>query len=200
MIVATRTSAEPLATQGRERLGGVDVFWRLGSTRARTQAEVSRIARAWAHELVDDHGLFPWRGLERDHRWALPHPVGVPKADVSVSHSRGLVLAAVCAAGRIGADVEAAPFDAFDAPALRRRMCTLREHENASALPPHERRPYLARLWTAKEAVSKATGEGLGRDFRGLEVPAALHAPAAAFEAHLAVLIPDGPLTLRLTT
>jgi phosphopantetheinyl transferase len=70
----------------------------------------------------------------------------------------------------------------------------------AMSLAHPERRRYLARVWTTKEAFVKATGSGLATDFRTLESGASLHASPQPFEAHIAVIDDqDHPTFRRLT-
>lgn len=86
----------------------------------------------------------------------------------SRSSVRGLVAAAVTAAGPVGVDVErdsATAFDGFDGVALA-------GGEIASG--PAQR----CRTWTRKEAVLKATGVGLAHGLQGVRVSAPDAAPA----------------------
>jgi len=101
-------------------------------------------------------------------------PFGKPEIDpglglqlrFSLSHTRGLVAAAVCFKDDLGVDVETCgqmslPLDAaaFLAP---------REVAALHPLPDEERLDMLIRLWTLKESFLKANGEGLARDPRSL--------------------------------
>lgn len=145
-------------------------------------------ARRWVHEIVEEHCLFAWRGFQPAPIGSKPALANAGDADFSVSYSGAHLLVAVAHHGSVGVDLEVAPFGAFDLPALRRRMCTLAEAERASVLAPALRRRYLARLWTAKEAMTKASGTGLRTDFRTIEpavdVPEAGQRPL--FEACIA--------------
>jgi 4'-phosphopantetheinyl transferase len=66
---------------------------------------------------------------------------------------------------RIGVDLERASRN-VDALGLARRVCTPREREALAALDDEPRRLAFLRLWTCKEAASKATGDALGAPFR----------------------------------
>jgi 4'-phosphopantetheinyl transferase len=98
-----------------------------------------------------------------------PHgrPV-VEGLQLSLSHAGGLVAVAATAALAVGIDVEplaATRFDGFDEVAL-----TSGERIALEALPPAERDRARTTWWTRKEAVLKATGEGLHVDPRSLPV------------------------------
>ncbi|BAH73649.1 4'-phosphopantetheinyl transferase domain protein [Solidesulfovibrio magneticus RS-1] len=80
-------------------------------------------------------------------------------ADCSVSHSGGLVAAAVSLPGRVGVDVEVLaplPIEALDAAFCPEEMSDIRSAENQS------RR--ALELWTGKEATLKADGRGMSLD------------------------------------
>lgn len=185
------------ASEGCLQTRGGVVRWRLG---LRDPAEAaSAVAREWVEQIVRAHGLFAWTGFA-----AVP-PFTKPRfasggADFSVSHSGEFVLVAVGVGARVGVDVEAAPFEAFRSTALRRRMLAPAEHDRLARVPADARLPHLARVWTAKEALVKVSGEGLRRDFRRFAVPALLDAPVSPLEAAVAVLSRDAPPeVLRLT-
>lgn len=94
-----------------------------------------------------------------------PFLVERPELGFSLAHAGALALVAV-AAGPVGVDVE--PVDGRPAPNLARHICTpgeLRALEGAGAGSVD-----VLRLWTRKEALLKATGEGLARDPRTVEV------------------------------
>ena len=201
MIATTHPGTGSRIADGVTRIGATEVVWRIGSIgRGAPRGEASRTAREWAGQLVTEHDLFPWRGLEPTGPHGKPRPVGTEDADLSIAHSAGTILIAACVGARVGADVESAPFAAFDSVSLRRRMCTRAEAIRADALPLPARRGYLARIWTAKEAILKATGAGLSVDPRTLSVDVALEASPHPFEAHLAVLAErTAPAIRRLT-
>lgn len=193
------TAAGP--TEGHTAVGGALVHWRLGCTHGDNAAHISRIAREWVEDVVRERKLFPWPGIAAARPWTKPRFAAASDADFSISHSGDTLLVAVAVGTRVGADVEQAPFAAFDSPSLRRRMCTPGEAARASELDDESRRRYLARLWTAKEAVVKASGAGLATNFRDLPVPVSTHPAADDYEAHLAVWHEDSePAIIRLTT
>ncbi|MFG3158191.1 4'-phosphopantetheinyl transferase family protein [Streptomyces sp. NPDC048219] len=83
---------------------------------------------------------------------------------VSLAHTGELITVAVSRDGPVGVDAE--PVDRpVPWPALREQMCTPQEAERLAALPESERAGRLLRLWTLKEAYTKALGQGLRRRF-----------------------------------
>jgi 4'-phosphopantetheinyl transferase len=87
-----------------------------------------------------------------------------PGPHVSLSHSGDRVLVAVTLAGPVGVDVEPLGDDAFAGDGVDGiDGIALTEAERAAleALPPDRRPAVRARLWVRKEAVLKATGQGL---------------------------------------
>ena len=135
--------------------------------------------------------------------------------ELSISHSGARVAVAVVRGGPVGVDVERVPPD-LDADALARLV--LSEHERAGfeRLPHADRRRALLTYWTRKEALLKATGEGLRAAMPGITVsgpdeppllrdwperpaarPVALRAlrPGSGYVASLAVL---GLTTVRV--
>ena len=122
-------------------------------------------------------------------RWALGNALGLPPPavpivrgvrgrpqlagdtgiDFNVSHTEGVALIGIARAGRIGVDVERADRE-VRAEGLARKFLTAAEQATLTPLPEAERRSHFLRYWTCKEAMSKATGEGLSAPFRRLEV------------------------------
>jgi 4'-phosphopantetheinyl transferase len=79
---------------------------------------------------------------------------------VSVSHAGDRVAVAVNVRGPVGIDIEiprARPLSR----ALLRRALTAAEREYLLGVPEERRKAEFLRAWTAKEAILKATGEGL---------------------------------------
>jgi 4'-phosphopantetheinyl transferase len=105
--------------------------------------------------------------------------------DFNVTHTRGVALIAHLArpGWRVGVDIEAHDRTlAHDG--LARKFLTSRERETIAPLDEDGRRRAFLRLWTCKEAMSKATGDGLGAPFDtiGIDAP-----------TRLAVVEGDGP-------
>jgi phosphopantetheinyl transferase len=108
--------------------------------------------------------------IERDARGRPRLPdAGTP--DFNVTHTADAAMFGLVEAGgvRIGVDLERASRNVNDA-GLARRVCTARERESLAALDDDARRHAFLRLWTCKEAMSKATGDALAAPFRHLDV------------------------------
>ena len=93
--------------------------------------------------------------------------------DFNVSHTRGMALIGIAdalpAGMRIGVDVEHGERH-VNVDGLARKVLTERERDALAPLAPDERRRGFLRLWTCKEAMSKATGDALSAPFRQLDV------------------------------
>ena len=93
--------------------------------------------------------------------------------DFNVSHTGGVALIGVLRtngrAVRIGVDVERVARE-LGSDRLARKFLTAPERSAISGLGPDERRRAFLRYWTCKEAMSKATGDGLLAPFRHIEV------------------------------
>jgi len=89
--------------------------------------------------------------------------------DFNVSHTEGVALIGVARGRRIGVDVEHED-RVVRADGLARKFLTAAERATLAPLTEIERRRRFLRYWTCKEAISKATGEGLSAPFRQLEV------------------------------
>ncbi|NED88370.1 4'-phosphopantetheinyl transferase superfamily protein [Streptomyces sp. SID11233] len=89
-----------------------------------------------------------------------PYLRGCDQIDISLSHTDDLLLVGLTTRGLIGVDAESANRDIYSR-GLDRHMCTPHERMTLYQLPAHERNPSLVRLWTLKEAYSKAIGQGI---------------------------------------
>ncbi|MET8629329.1 4'-phosphopantetheinyl transferase superfamily protein [Kitasatospora sp. NPDC004669] len=115
-----------------------------------------------------------------------PYLRGFDQLDMSLSHTEDLLLVGLTTRGLIGVDVERADRMLWG-PGLGHQVCTPHELRQLSALAEHERNQSLVRLWTLKEAYTKAIGQGM--QFRFTEFGFADAADAAG---HVRVLRPDG--------
>lgn len=89
---------------------------------------------------------------------------GLDQIDVSLSHTDDLIAVGVGRTGRIGVDVE--PADRrMSYELLRGHMCTPAEHAELERMSQDRQASELLRLWTLKEAYTKALGQGLQLGF-----------------------------------
>jgi 4'-phosphopantetheinyl transferase len=86
--------------------------------------------------------------------------------DAGLSHTEDVLVVGVARDRIVGVDVEARERSLLD---LTGRICHPRELAELRGLPPGERNARLLRLWTLKEAYTKALGVGLAQDFTGLD-------------------------------
>jgi phosphopantetheinyl transferase len=126
--------------------------------------------------------------IERDRR-GRPRLPDTPSLDFNVTHTEDAAMFGLVEARgvRIGVDLERASRN-VNATGLARRVCTSREREALAALDELARRLAFLRLWTCKEAMSKATGDALAAPFRHIDV---------AREPDLALVAGPPPYTPR---
>jgi 4'-phosphopantetheinyl transferase len=83
---------------------------------------------------------------------------------LSLAHTEDLIVAAVSCSGPVGVDTESVTRQiSYDL--LRSHVCTPKEAEVLDVLLEGERTARLQRLWTLKEAYTKALGQGMRRRF-----------------------------------
>jgi 4'-phosphopantetheinyl transferase len=78
----------------------------------------------------------------------------------NLSHTHGMAVCAVCRHYPVGIDVEAIDRN-VDVEALARRFFAPAEYDRIAAAAPAARGEIFFRLWTLKEAIIKAIGDGL---------------------------------------
>lgn len=128
--------------------------------------------------------------------------------DFNLSHSGNRALFAFSGSGRVGVDLEALDRD-LDVMALARRYFHPGETTALLQLPQPLRRPAFLACWTRKEAVVKATGDGLlAAPLDTFEVPVAPETPprilasarlvAADWSLHTIDALPGYAATLAL--
>jgi 4'-phosphopantetheinyl transferase len=146
---------------------------RFGTPLLRARYVVGRavLRRLLAEVLGVEPGAVPIRRGVRGR----PAIAGDRAVDFNVSHTAGHALVgiahAVPAATRIGVDVERVD-RAVNADRLAARVLAPREAAVLATYAPEARRQRFLRHWTSKEAMSKATGDGLAAPFRRLDVDA----------------------------
>lgn len=89
-----------------------------------------------------------------------PYIRGCDQIDVSLSHTEDMLVVGVTRRGRIGVDVERAD-RRLVGTGSESQACTPYEKERLDAAGEAARNDGLVRLWTLKEAYSKALGQGL---------------------------------------
>ena len=106
--------------------------------------------------------------LERGTR-GRPFAADANGLDFNVSHTAGVALIGMTVGARIGVDVEHAARE-LNVDGVAGKFMAPSEQRVLAGLEPDARRRALLRLWTCKEAMSKATGDALSAPFRRLEV------------------------------
>ncbi|MFI9341709.1 4'-phosphopantetheinyl transferase family protein [Streptomyces sp. NPDC052773] len=123
----------------------------------------SRVLLRWA--VAAAGGTAPERvRLGRDGRGrpVVRAPSGL---DAGLAHTADTLVVGVACGRLIGVDVEARNRSLLT---LAGKICHPAELAELRGLPPGERNARLLRLWTLKEAYTKALGVGLARDFTSL--------------------------------
>jgi len=97
-----------------------------------------------------------------------------PASDLvfNLAHTRGLIALAVCGGYEVGVDVEDRG-RATSMPELAPLLLSAAERQALEDVPEASRPEVLLEYWVGKEALLKATGEGLSRDPRGVALPLA---------------------------
>ncbi|WP_030692732.1 4'-phosphopantetheinyl transferase superfamily protein [Streptomyces globisporus] len=93
-----------------------------------------------------------------------PYLRGCDQVDISLSHTGDLLLVGLTTRGLIGVDAERVDRQMYGG-GLGRHVCTPYELIALAQLEERERNPSLVRLWTLKEAYSKAIGQGMNFRF-----------------------------------
>lgn len=113
---------------------------------------LSRVSSRPLHEWAFSLGLNGKPSIAAEH--------GLPDLQFNITHTRGMVAAAVAWGHPIGVDVEI--FDSCSAELdLARRFFAAPEADLVARASGLHRRRVFAQLWTLKEAYIKATGLGL---------------------------------------
>ena len=171
----------------------VALWW---GTLAASDGEIARVSGWLASAEHARAARFGREALSRRYilgrallRWVLGNALGLPPPavpivrgvrgrpqlangagiDFNISHTRDVALIGIAHTRRIGVDVERADRD-VRADGLARKFLTSAEQATLAPLPEAERRARFLRYWTCKEAMSKATGDGLSAPMRRLEV------------------------------
>lgn len=151
--------SDPDAPGLREMLGGDAVrSRRLTNPQVRSRFIASRLLLKHTAAAVLD---VPAETVELAYKpGGRPYLRGLDQVDISLSHTGTLLLAGLSRCGWIGVDAELA-----DRPMLalgtEQQVCTPCELRALRGIAEHRRNAALVRLWTLKEAYSKAIGQGM---------------------------------------
>ena len=108
-----------------------------------------------------------WQFVNGAHGKPAVKP-GLPQLHFSISHAHGLIAGAISPVAEIGIDLELVTGDRDSSPTVD--QLTDREQDWLHQHGTADRWPAFLQLWTAKEAVSKATGLGCGLNFHDIEI------------------------------
>ncbi|MBT3154609.1 4'-phosphopantetheinyl transferase superfamily protein [Streptomyces sp. CHD11] len=89
-----------------------------------------------------------------------PYLRGLDQIEVALTHTGELMAVGISRVGRIGLDAECAD-RRFDLGLMRGRMCTPAEAAELDTLSEEQQAACVLRLWTLKEAYTKALGQGM---------------------------------------
>lgn len=170
-VLAREPSEIPTLGQwlsGEER----DRAARFGRPDLRDRYVAGRALLRWilAHELGGAPASIPIRRGVRGR----PYVDGAPDFDFNVSHTESRALVGVARGRRIGVDLESEDRLA-NVDRLARRVMTEDERTQWAGLAEPDRRRAFLRHWTCKEALAKATGDGLAAPFGRISVTALPH-------------------------
>jgi 4'-phosphopantetheinyl transferase len=98
-----------------------------------------------------------------------PRLAGDPTLDFNVSHTAGIALIGIAHSVRLGVDIERCD-RRINVEGIARKFMSAAERAMLATLTPEAARRQLLRLWTCKEAMSKATGDALSAPFAKLDV------------------------------
>lgn len=98
-----------------------------------------------------------------------PQLAGDSQLDFNVSHTGDVALLGILSGARLGVDVERTDRN-INVAGIARKFLTAAERASLSSLDADSARLTVLRLWTCKEAMSKATGDALSAPFASLDV------------------------------
>lgn len=108
-------------------------------------------------------------GEGKNGKLELRRPTG-HDVQFSLSHADTLTLLAITCGSRVGIDVERLRLVPEAYPIIA-RFASPAERAAWRRLPPEQRQHAFFRWWTRKEALLKATGDGLSADLGAFDVP-----------------------------
>jgi 4'-phosphopantetheinyl transferase len=134
--------------------------------------------------------------IERGPR-GRPQLAGIPHIDFNVSHTTDIALIAIAHHLKVGVDIERADRSIYSL-GIARKFLSERERAALPSSDPDQARQRILRLWTCKEALSKATGDALSAPFRQLDIELEpslrlIDGPAPYDPRHFALLAAEVP-------
>jgi 4'-phosphopantetheinyl transferase len=165
-------------------------LWRLALGEPINFRDVSSAAWRFVSRLLVHHGGLAHAPAILRGEHGKPYAPDVAGLDFNLSHARDHVLIAIARGQPLGVDIERIDRD-VDVGGLSRRFFAVAEADALDALPETLRAEAFVRLWTCKEAVLKALGEGLAF---GLD-RVALALDGAGVPAELAALATEAGLS-----
>ena len=157
-IAAMARSLSPAETARAERFGHPDLRNRYVVGRATLRMLLGQRLSIAADAVV----------IQRGER-GRPFTAQADGLDFNLSHTRGVALFGITHGQRIGVDIEHGE-RSINVEGIARKFMSPREQSGLNALAADDRRRVLLRLWTCKEAMSKATGDALSAPFRRMDV------------------------------
>jgi 4'-phosphopantetheinyl transferase len=152
VLIAVESTARVLARSDLEREDRVRA-----ATMAPWRARQYLAARCLLRHLLAEAVADPGAGIAVRPS-GQPYLAAHPGVGISLSHTDGVVAAAVALGRQVGVDVQE-PTSA--SPALVARCCTPSGRAVLGSMPPARRPAALARIWAVQEACVKAAGSGL---------------------------------------
>lgn len=110
-----------------------------------------------------------WQIDKAEHGKPVLAPDQFDGLHFSLAHTEGFIGCAFSTDGLVGLDVEQLS-RASTIDRVKAKVFAPSEVEALASLSAHEKQTRLLGLWTGKEAVTKALGEGLTYDFRKLKL------------------------------
>jgi Phosphopantetheinyl transferase len=98
-----------------------------------------------------------------------PRLRGETRLDFNLTHTSGVAVIGIAQGSRIGVDIERADRN-VKVNGIARKFMTADERAALAPLDADAKRLRLLRLWTCKEAMSKATGDALSAPFASIDV------------------------------
>jgi len=167
-----------LAASLREALGGVE-----DTSSSITTGQLRFARRFYLRLLLGAYLGLPGKSIaiNRQNRGKPVLDSSVHDCDLhfSMAKSEDSLLIGFSTSDHIGVDLEPARRRARDALGVARRYFSPAEAESLASMPPTDLDAAFLRVWACKEAVVKASGQGIANQFCRFTVDTDLSRPAA---------------------